>query len=61
LGHRTFDVFWLLKSEYDYKSMDLLFLRGIINFKTLYTFLEQRFDEKEKFVLLEHLKILIKN
>jgi hypothetical protein len=31
------------------------------NFKTIYTFLEQRFDEKEIFALLEHLKILIKN
>jgi hypothetical protein len=39
--------------------MDLLFFRVIINFKTIYTFLEQRFDEKEIFVLLEHLKILI--
>jgi hypothetical protein len=44
-----------------YKSMDLLFFRGLINFKTIYTFLEQRFDEKENFALLEHLKILIKN
>ncbi len=61
LGHRTFDVFWLLKSEYRYKSMDLLFFRRIINFKTINTILEQRFDEKEKFVLLEHLKILIEN
>jgi hypothetical protein len=61
LGHRTFDVFWLLKSEYRYKSMDLLFLRENINFKTINTFLEQRFDEKENFALLEHLKILIKN
>jgi hypothetical protein len=61
LGHRTFDVFWLLKSEYPYKSMDLLFFRGIINFKAINTFLEQRFDEEEKFALLEHLKILIKN
>jgi hypothetical protein len=43
LGHRTFDVFWLLKSEYRYKSMDLLFFRGIVNFKTINTFLEQRF------------------
>jgi hypothetical protein len=59
LGHRTFDVFWLLKSEYRYKSMDLLFFRGIINLKTINTFLEQRFDEKENFALLEHLKILI--
>jgi hypothetical protein len=40
--------------------MDLLFFRGIINFKTINIFLEQRVDEKEKFVLLEHLKILIK-
>jgi hypothetical protein len=61
LGHRTFDVFLLLKSEYHYKSIDLLFFRRIINFKTINTFLEQRFDEKEKFALLEHLKILIKN
>jgi hypothetical protein len=61
LGHRTFDVFWLLKSEYHYKSMDFLFFRRIINFKTINTFLEQRFDEKEKFVLLEHQKILMKN
>ncbi len=61
LGHRTFDVFSLLKSEYRYKSMDLLFFRGLINFKTIYTFLEQRYDEKDFFVLLEHLKILIKN
>jgi hypothetical protein len=37
------------------KSMDLLFFRGIINFKTINTFLKQRFDEKEKFALLEHL------
>jgi hypothetical protein len=59
LGQRTFDVFWLLKSEYRYKSMDLLFFRGIINFKTIYTFLEQRFDEKEIFASLKHLKILI--
>ncbi len=36
--------------------MDLLFFRGIVNFKTIYTFLERRFDEKEKFALLEHLK-----
>ncbi len=41
--------------------MVLLFFRRIINFKTINTFLEQRFDEKEKFVSLEHLKILIKN
>ncbi len=41
--------------------MDLLFFRGIVNFITINTFLEQRFDEKEKFPLLEHLKILIKN
>jgi hypothetical protein len=41
--------------------MDLLFFRGIINFKTIYTFLEQRFNEKEIFALLEHPKILIKN
>ncbi len=41
--------------------MDLLFFREIINFKTIYTFLKQRFDEKENFALLEHLKILIKN
>jgi hypothetical protein len=41
--------------------MGLLFFRGIINFKTIYTFLDQRFDEKENFDLLEHLKILIKN
>jgi hypothetical protein len=61
LGRRIFDVFWLLKSEYHYKSMNLLFFRGIINFKTINTFLEQRFDEKEIFALLEHLKILIKN
>jgi hypothetical protein len=61
LGQRTFDVFSLLKSEYRYISMDLLFFRGLINFKTIYTFLEQRFDEKENFPLLEHLKILIKN
>jgi hypothetical protein len=61
LGHRTFDVFWLLKIESRYKSMDLLFFRGIINFKTIKTFLEQRFDEKENFALLVHLKILIKN
>jgi hypothetical protein len=61
LGHRTFDVFSLLKSEYRYKSMDLLFFRGLINFKAIYTLLEQRFDEKEKISLLEHLKILIKN
>jgi hypothetical protein len=60
LGHRTFDIFWLLKSEYRYKSIDLLFFRRIINFKTIYTFLEQRFDEKENFALLEHLKILKK-
>jgi hypothetical protein len=46
LGQRTFDVFSLLKSEYHY---------------TIYTFLEQRIDEKEIFALLEHLKILIKN
>jgi hypothetical protein len=59
LGHRTFDVFWLLKIEYRYKSMDLLFFRGIINFKTINTFFEQRFGEKEKIALLEHLKILI--
>jgi hypothetical protein len=61
LGQRNFDVFSLVKSEYRYKSMDLLFFRGFINFKTIYTFLEQRFDEKEIFALLEHLKILIKN
>jgi hypothetical protein len=61
LGHRIFDVFSLLKSECQYKSMDLLFFRRIINFKTIYTFLEQRFDEKEIFALLKHLKILIKN
>jgi hypothetical protein len=61
LGQRTFDVFSPLKREYRYKSMDLLFFRGLINFKTIYTFLEQRFDEKEIFALLEHLKILIKN
>jgi hypothetical protein len=61
LGQPTFDVFSLLKSEYRYKSMDLLFSRKIINFKTIYTFLEQRFDQKEFFSLLEHLKILIKN
>jgi hypothetical protein len=61
LGHRIFDVFLLLKSEYHYKSMDLLFLRRIINIKPIYTFLEQRLDEKEIFTLLEHLKILIKN
>jgi hypothetical protein len=61
LGHRIFDVFSLLKSEYRYKSMDLLFFRVIINFRTIYTFLEQRFDEKEIFAILEHLKILIKN
>jgi hypothetical protein len=60
LGHRIFDVFSLLKSEYHYKSMDLLFFRRIINFKTIHTFLEQRFDEKEIFALLKHLKILIK-
>ncbi len=60
LGHRTFDVFWLLKSEYRYKSMDLLFFRGFINFKTINTFLELRFDEKENFALLEHVKILNK-
>jgi hypothetical protein len=60
-GHGTFDVFWLLKSEYGYKSMDLLFFRRTIKFKTIYTFLEQRFDEKENFPLLEHLKIVIKN
>jgi hypothetical protein len=41
--------------------MDLLFLRGIINFKTIYKVLEQRFDEKENFAVLEHLKIIIKN
>jgi hypothetical protein len=41
--------------------MDLLFFRRIINFKTINTFLEQRFEEKEKFSLLEHPKILIKN
>ncbi len=41
--------------------MDLLFFRGIVNFKIIDTFLEQRFDEKEKFALLEHLKIIIKN
>jgi hypothetical protein len=41
--------------------MVLLFFRRIINFKTIYTFLEQRFDEKEIFALLKHLKILIKN
>jgi hypothetical protein len=41
--------------------MDLLFFRVLINFKTIYTFLEQWYDEKEFFVLLEHLKILIKN
>ncbi len=41
--------------------MDLLFFRIIINFKTINTFLEQRFDEKEKFALLEHLKIFIKD
>jgi hypothetical protein len=61
LGQRTFDVFLLLKSEYHFKSMDLLFFRGLINFKTIYTFLEQRFDEKQIFALSEHLKILIKN
>jgi hypothetical protein len=32
--------------------MDLLFFRGIINFKTIDTFLEQRFDEKEKFCFI---------
>jgi hypothetical protein len=41
--------------------MDLLFFRGINKFKTNNTFSEQRFDEKGKFALLEHLKILIKN
>ncbi len=45
LGQRAFDVFSLLKSEYRYKSMKLLFFRELINFKTIYTFLEQRFDE----------------
>jgi hypothetical protein len=40
LGQRTFDVFSLLKSEYRYKSMDLLFFRVVINFKTIYTILE---------------------
>jgi hypothetical protein len=61
LGQPTFDVFSLLKSEYRYKSMDLLFFRGIINFKTINTFLEQQFDEKDNFALLGHPKILIKN
>ncbi len=61
MGHRIFDVFSLLKSDNRYKSMDLLFFRRIVNFKTINTFLEQEFDEKEKFDLLEHLKILIKN
>jgi hypothetical protein len=61
LGHRIFDVFSLLKIEYRYKSKDLLFFRGLINFKTIYTFLEQRFDEKEIFAFFGHLKILIKN
>jgi hypothetical protein len=61
LGHRTFNIFWLLKSEYCYKSMDLFIFSVFINFKTIYTFLDQRFDEKEIFALLEHLKILIKN
>jgi hypothetical protein len=41
--------------------MDLLFFRRIINFKTINTVLKQRFDEKENFVLLEHLKMLRKN
>jgi hypothetical protein len=40
--------------------MDLLFFREIINFKTIYEFLEQRYDENDFFVLLEHLKILKK-
>jgi hypothetical protein len=43
------------------KSINLLFFSVFINFKTINTFLEQRFDEKENFALLEHLKILIKN
>jgi hypothetical protein len=58
LGQRIFDVFSLLKREYYYKSVWLLFFRRINNFKTIYTFLEQRFDEEENFALLEHLKIL---
>jgi hypothetical protein len=56
LGHRICDVLSLLKSEYRNKSMDLLFFRRIINLKTIYSFLEQRFDEKENFPLFEHLK-----
>jgi hypothetical protein len=33
LGQRTFDVFTLLKSEYRYKSMDLLFLEELLILK----------------------------
>jgi hypothetical protein len=61
LGQRTFDVFSLLKNEYRYKSMDFFIFSVFINFKTIYTFLVQRFDEEETFALLERLKILIKN
>jgi hypothetical protein len=61
LGHRICDVLSLLKREYYYKFVSLLFFRGIINFKIIYTFLEQRFDEKENFALFEHLKMLRKN
>ncbi len=45
-----------------YKNIGLeKFLLSNINFRTtLNTFLEQRFDEKEIFALLEHLNILIK-
>jgi hypothetical protein len=33
----------------------LKFFSVFINFKTIYTFLELRFDEEENFALLEHL------
>jgi hypothetical protein len=58
LGHRIFDVFLLLKREYYYKFVSLLFFRVIINFKTIYTFLEQRFSEKENFAFEDYLKKL---
>jgi hypothetical protein len=41
--------------------VSLLFLSVFINFKTIYIFLERRFDEEKNFALLEHLKMLRKN
>jgi hypothetical protein len=61
LGHRIFNVFSLLKREYYCRFVSLSYFRVIIKFKTIYTFLEQRFDEEEHFALLEHLNILRNN